>query len=81
VNIVEKIFVNINSPSIKLDQFLKWGSIVSSGSEAKFLIAAGKVLVNEEIEKRRGRRLIPGDRILFDNQEYQVVLEKDQGQG
>ena len=50
---------------MKLDQFLKWHNLVSSGGEAKVLIKAGKVSVNGVIEKRRGRKLIIGDRVLF----------------
>ncbi len=58
---IEKI--EITSDTIKLDQFLKLASAVYSGSEAKKLIIEGKILVNDEIEFRRGRKLIPGDRI------------------
>tara|TARA_Y100001968_G_scaffold327772_1_gene373518 strand:+ start:100 stop:288 length:189 start_codon:yes stop_codon:yes gene_type:complete len=50
---------------MKLDQFLKWNNIVSSGGEAKNLIKAGKVKVNGEIEKRRGRKLTNGDKVMF----------------
>jgi len=49
--------ININTESIKLDQFLKWANIVSSGGEAKNFIQAGNVLVNQEIEYSRGRKL------------------------
>ncbi len=55
--------ININTESIKLDQFLKWANIVSSGGEAKNFIQAGNVLVNQEIEYSRGRKLYPGDRV------------------
>ena len=47
---------------MKLDQFLKWHNIVSSGGEAKTLIKSGYVKVNGLIEKRRGRKLIRGDK-------------------
>ena len=50
---------------MKLDQFLKWNNLVSSGGEAKNLINAGKVKVNGEIEKRRGRKLTQGDKVMF----------------
>jgi ribosome-associated protein len=53
----------INSDFIKLDQFLKLAGFTNSGSEAKFLITAGKILVNEEIETRRGRKLKDGDQV------------------
>ena len=54
---------------MKLDQFLKWNNIVSSGGEAKFLIFSGQVRVNGEIEKKRGRKLNLGDVVKFSNNE------------
>ena len=50
---------------MKLDQFLKWNNLVSSGGEAKYFIKEGKVKVNGEIEKRRGRKLVHGDKVMF----------------
>ena len=50
---------------MKLDQFLKWHNIASSGGEAKILIKSGQVKVNGEIEKKRGRKLIKGDKVMF----------------
>jgi len=54
---------------LKLDQFLKWNNIVSTGGEAKMLINSGQVSVNGEIEKRRGRKLNMGDVVKFSNNE------------
>ena len=50
---------------MKLDQFLKFQQLVSSGGEAKFLIKSGSVKVNGEIETRRGRKLEKGDKVMF----------------
>jgi len=50
---------------MKLDQFLKWHNFVSSGGEAKILIKAGHVRVNGEIEIKRGRKLVKGDKVMF----------------
>ena len=55
--------ININTKSIQLDQFLKWANIVGSGGEAKNFIQAGNVLVNQEVEYSRGRKLYPGDKV------------------
>ncbi len=52
---------------MKLDQFLKWQGMVSTGGEAKYLIKTGQVLVNEAIETRRGRKLTSGDLICLGN--------------
>ena len=54
---------------MKLDQFLKWKNLVSSGGEAKILIKSGTVKVNDVIETRRGRKLKKGDRIIFNKNE------------
>ena len=50
---------------MKLDQFLKYTNLVSSGGEAKTFIKAGNVKVNGDVEKRRGRKLIKGDKVMF----------------
>ena len=50
---------------MKLEQFLKWKHLVSSGGEAKIFIKSGSVIVNGEIETRRGRKLNKGDIIIF----------------
>ena len=51
--------------TMKLDQFLKWQNLVSSGGEAKFIIKSGSVKVNGEIETKRGRKLNKGDKVMF----------------
>ena len=50
---------------MKLDQFLKWKKLVSSGGEAKIFIKSGSVKVNDVIETRRGRQLNKGDKVIF----------------
>ena len=59
--------VKISTEFIKLDQFLKWIAAVDSGSEAKEVILDGKVKVNDEVEKRRGRKIYPEYKVeIFD---------------
>ena len=53
--------VPIRDESIRLGQFLKLANLVDSGSDAKALLMNGKVLVNGEVETRRGRQLRVGD--------------------
>ena len=64
--------MKIDTPYIKLDSFLKAVNAASSGGEAKFIIMDGKVLVNGEIELRRGRKLYPGDRMEVGGNVYMV---------
>ena len=51
--------------TMKLDQFLKWQNLVSSGGEAKIFIKSGSVKVNGAIETRRGRKLNKGVKVIF----------------
>ena len=68
----EPIDVPISDESIKLGQFLKLANLVESGSEAKPLIAAGMVRVNDEVETRRGRQLVKGDVVSLAAQSARV---------
>lgn len=46
---------------ITLGQILKFSGVAGSGGEAKALIDAGDVRVNGVVERRRGRKMAPGD--------------------
>ncbi|MCR4935581.1 MAG: RNA-binding S4 domain-containing protein [Oscillospiraceae bacterium] len=64
--------INITTPFIKLDAFLKFCGAVGTGGEAKVQIAAGQVLVNGELCTQRGKKLRPGDRVRYAGQDYAV---------
>ena len=64
--------MQITTPFIKLDSFLKGESAVSSGGDAKIVIAEGAVSVNGEVETRRGRKLYPGDRVTYGRSNFTV---------
>ena len=61
---------------MKLDQFLKWKGWVSTGGEAKQRIQMGGVEGNGGVETRRGRQLVPGDRVVLAGEESVVESEK-----
>ncbi len=65
----------MDEPYLKLDQFLKWAGAVESGGQAKMVILAGQVLVNGEVENRRGRKLRKGDSVAFNQQSWVVDPE------
>lgn len=68
--------ISIKTKSIKLDQFLKWSGLAYTGGEAKMMIQEGIIMVNGEIERRRGRSLVPGDEIeIADQGRYQITRE------
>ena len=57
---------------IKLGQALKAAGFVESGVEAKEVIQEAKVLVNGEVDTRRGRKLYEGDVVSFENQTIEI---------
>lgn len=57
---------------IKLGQALKAAGFVDSGVEAKEVIQEGFVLVNGEVDTRRGRKLYEGDVVSFENQTIKI---------
>ena len=65
--------MRISDASIKLGQFLKLADLVDTGAEAKPVIAAGLVRVNDEVETRRGRQLNPGDVVSVAGRSARVV--------
>ncbi|ADZ81765.1 RNA-binding S4 domain-containing protein [Cellulosilyticum sp. ST5] len=64
--------IKIDTEFIKLDQLMKYASMVQTGGEAKMLIAGELVLVNGEICTQRGKKIRPGDEVLFDGETYKV---------
>ena len=59
-------------PAITLGQALKASDLVGSGGEAKVRIQAGEVLVNGEVETRRGRKLVAGDVVEVGDERLEV---------
>ncbi len=60
--------------TIRLDQFLQ-GCGVATGGQAKRIIQSGEVLVNDQVETRRKKKLVVGDEVTLDNEVYVVALE------
>lgn len=52
--------IEISGDMIRLGQFLKFANFADSGAHAGAIIADGDVLVDGEIETRRGRQLAKG---------------------
>jgi len=67
--------VPIRDESIRLGQFLKLANLIETGSDAKELMVQGVVLVNGEVETRRGRQLVLGDVVTLGGQSARVSDE------
>ncbi len=65
--------IKINTEIIKLDAFLKWAGIVTSGSEAKLYIQDELVKVNNEICTQRGKKLKVGDVVNFEDSDFEII--------
>lgn len=59
--------VSIGGESIRLGQFLKFAGLLDSGGDAKEAIIDGYVRVNGEVERRRGRQLVDGDLVAYED--------------
>ncbi|MCK4839368.1 MAG: RNA-binding S4 domain-containing protein [Desulfobulbaceae bacterium] len=64
--------IEINGKVIRLGQFLKMAVLVETGGEAKARIQGGEVLLNNEVETRRGRQLHHLDVVEIAGQAAQV---------
>lgn len=65
--------ITIDTDFIKLDSLLKFAAAVGTGGEAKQAIAEGLVKVNGEVCTMRGKKLRDGDRVDFQDMEFQIV--------
>ena len=50
---------------IELNKILKLLGLVDTGGEANLRIENGEVLVNNEVEKQKRKKLRAGDKVLF----------------
>ena len=58
---MKKIY--IKDEYVTLGQFLKIADIISTGWEAKIFLSSNIILINNENDKRRGRKLYKGDNL------------------
>ena len=65
--------IKLRDEFIKLGQALKAANLVQDGVEAKYVIQDGEVLVNGEVDTRRGRKLYDGDVLSYQGQEVKII--------
>jgi len=65
--------IKLREEYIKLGQALKAAGFVEDGVEAKIEIQEGNVLVNGEVDTRRGRKLYDGDLVSFNGKEIKIT--------
>jgi ribosome-associated protein len=64
--------VTITKEPVELYKILKFEGMVSSGGEAKSVIADGQVLVNGATETRKRKKIVSGDMIEFGQEKIRI---------
>jgi len=64
--------ISIGGDMIRLGQFVKYAGLLDSGGDVKEAIIDGFVTVNDEVDRRRGRQLHPGDVVAFAGRRVRV---------
>ena len=66
--------IDITREPVELYKILKFEGLVTTGGEAKLRIGDGQVSVNGEIETRRRKKMMDGDKIEFRGETFQLRL-------
>lgn len=69
----DSITVKLHTSPTELHKILKFEGLVASGGEAKQVIDDGLVSVNGEVETRKRKKIIAGDRIVFNNTTLEIT--------
>ena len=64
--------VHLKDGYIKLGQALKAVNLVESGADAKAVIQEGLVMVNGEVDTRRGKKLVEGDIVEYNGNTVKI---------
>lgn len=66
--------IEITKEPVELCKILKFENLVSSGGEAKHIIAEGQVLVNGTVETRKRKKISGGDTIQIGADIFKVKV-------
>ncbi|MFX3674321.1 MAG: S4 domain-containing protein YaaA [Paenisporosarcina sp.] len=72
--------IQIDTEFVTLGQLLKMTDAISSGGMARWFLSENDVLVNNEAEERRGRKLRNGDKVIIPGTGEFMILEKKNGE-
>lgn len=68
--------IKIHTPYITLGQLLKFIGIISNGSEIKSFLKNNKILLEGEVENRRGKKIYKDMVVEINNEKYLIALEE-----
>lgn len=69
--------IEISEEPIELYKILKFGNMVDSGGEAKYVISEGHVLVNGKVETRKRKKIFSGDVVKFGKIKIRVQVKRE----
>lgn len=58
----------VREEPIELCQLLKFSGLADTGGEAKYIISEGLVRLNGEVETRKRKKVMAGDRVTYADQ-------------
>jgi len=67
--------IEINQEPVELYKILKFEGLASSGAEAKAAIDRGEVRVNNKIETRKRNKIVAGDILTFEEEQFKIILQ------
>ncbi len=67
--------VKIKDSYIKLNQFLKFTGLISTGGEVKYFIEDNNITLNGEEVFELRKKIYVGDKLVINNDEYKIVSE------
>ena len=68
--------IYINTEYIKLNSLLKLAGLIDQGSDIKAFLHGGNIMVNGEPATQRGKKIWPGDKVVFKGAEILVCSEE-----
>jgi ribosome-associated protein len=67
--------IEISEEPTELYKILKFGNLVASGGEAKFVISEGHVSVNGKVETRKRKKIFSGDVIEYGKVKIRIQVK------
>jgi ribosome-associated protein len=68
--------ISITKEPVELYKILKFEGLATSGGEAKTVIDAGDVLVNGSVETRKRKKIVAGDTIEYQGEQYLILFKR-----
>ena len=65
--------IRIDTEFIRLDSLLKLSGLCETGGQAKKVVQGGEVSLNGEVCTMRGKKIRPGDTVVYGEKKVEVI--------